>query len=80
MDSHLMAESVDLLLYGVGVVFLFLILLVAATSVMSVLINRFFPEVLSEPEPGSPGNPAPVDALTLKIIQAALDKHRHRRQ
>ena len=72
-----MAQSVDLLLYGMGVVFSFLILLVIATSLMSRLIDRYFPQ--PQPEPAAGGQPAAeVDELTLKIIRAALDKHRGR--
>lgn len=80
MDSHLVAESIDLLLYGMGIVFAFLILLVLATSVMSSLITRYFPEPEVVKPHGQEEVPSTdVDPLTLKAIQAALDKHRNRK-
>ena len=40
MDSSLIAQGVDLLIYGMGTVFTFLTLLVGITSLMSSLVNR----------------------------------------
>ena len=80
MDTALLADSIDLLLYGMGVVFSFLILLVLATTVMSRLVNRLFPD--SEPVSGEKSAlaalAADVDPLTVRIIQATLDQHRRR--
>ena len=76
MNTALLADSIDLLLYGMGVVFSFLILLVLATTVMSGLINRFFPRSESVSVEKSVDN---VDPLTVRIIQAALDQHRGRK-
>ena len=45
MDSNnLVLEGVELMLLGMGAVFSFLILLVACTSIMSVILSRYFPE------------------------------------
>jgi len=74
----LVAEGFDLLLYGMGTVFVFLILLVLATTLMSTLVMRFSPQTDLVQKPVSPAA-AGVDPLTMKIIQAALDKHRHRK-
>lgn len=69
------------MVYGMGAVFIFLTVLVLVTLCMSYLMARFFPEVV---EPLSPANvPVPslsttVDAKTLKVIQAAIDRHRAR--
>lgn len=76
--AGLVAEGFDLLLYGMGTVFVFLILLVLATALMSTLVVRFFPEEELVQKSVAPANTG-VDPLTIKIIQAALDKHRHRK-
>lgn len=75
LEPGLMRDAVVLMIYGMSVVFIFLLLLVGATGAMSKLIQRFFPEAkalgVAESEK--------VDALTEKIIQAAIDRHRRRR-
>jgi len=76
--AALVGEGFDLLLYGMGTVFVFLVLLVVATRLMSTLIVHFFPEQDLTQKPGDEAA-VQVDPLTLKIIQAALDKHRHRK-
>lgn len=77
MGEQLIAESVNLLLHGMGVVFVFLSVLVVATRLMSFVVNRFSP--LPEPKPvPSAASAGDVDPLTVKIIQAALDQHRRR--
>lgn len=77
MESTLIAQGLDLMLYGMGTVFTFLTLLVGITSLMSQAVNRLVPE---QAEVVS----APVAAMTeptiepriVKAIQAALDQHR----
>ena len=44
MQGDLVAQGVALMLYGMGTVVLFLALLVAATTAMSRVVTRFFPE------------------------------------
>jgi oxaloacetate decarboxylase gamma subunit len=78
MNDSLMSQGVDLMLYGMGMVVIFLALLVVSTMAMSWFIQRFFPE---GPAPkSSPVNPEPVsvypDTKVLAIIKAALDQHR----
>lgn len=82
MESTLMQAGIDLMLYGMGVVIIFLTLLILATGAMSSLVQRYFPfvEPPRAPSPPSvrPGSPTvPTDIL--RAIQAALDKHRKRK-
>ena len=75
MDATLIDQGIDLLLYGMGTVFAFLTLLVAVTSLMSVIVNKLVVEVA----PIAPVANAPqssVDPRIVKVIQAAIDQHR----
>lgn len=77
MDSILIAQGLDLLLYGMGTVFTFLTLLVAVTTAMSALANRFAPEEVVE-TPAAAGNKT-VEPTLARVIQAAIDQHRGRK-
>ena len=46
MQTTLIDQGLDLMLFGMGSVFSFLLLLVLATRVMSLLVNRWLPEEL----------------------------------
>lgn len=76
MQETIMQQGVDLMLFGMGTVFVFLTVLVIATTIMSSLVQRFFPE----PEPVAPvAGPAPTgvtDPKLLAIIKAAIEQHR----
>lgn len=75
MQESIVQQGVDLMLFGMGTVFVFLTILVIATVIMSGLVGRFFPEA---EKPAAPVAAAPgqVDARTRAIIKAAIDKHR----
>lgn len=82
MDNSLIDQGFSLMLFGMGTVFVFLTLLIFATTAMSKVILRWFPEKIVE-APAPRKKPAsvtssPVAPATLKIIQAAIDKHRKR--
>ena len=79
-EATLLEQGVDMMLYGMGSVFVFLFALVLAISLMSSLIAKFFPEPQSAEPVVEAGNQllAPVDTLTLRIIQTAIDLHRKR--
>lgn len=82
MQESLFAQGVDLMLYGMGTVFVFLVLLIAITTLISKVVQRLFPEALPIAKTGkipSPQIPAVVDAQTIRVIKAALDQHRARR-
>lgn len=79
MSQTLMQQGTELMIYGMGTVFVFLTLLVILTSIMSSLIQRFV----------KPVPPAPVakpvqteainqDAQLLAVITEAIKQHRAR--
>jgi oxaloacetate decarboxylase gamma subunit len=79
--SDLMSQAVDLMIAGMGFVFVFLIILVFATTFMSKIINRF-----TAPEPATPARtprakpsaPASVDPDTAEAIKKAIAQYRAR--
>ena len=81
MDSTLISQGLDLMLYGMGTVFTFLTLLVGITTLMSVVVNKL---VVEQPEIAlSTAVTAPVQSSVepriAKVIQAAIDQHRSKK-
>lgn len=81
MQSDILNESLQLLIYGMGTVFIFLYVLVLATSGMSWVVARFAPE----PEPLKPAKrpSQPSRAVhpdVLKAIGLAVQEHRRERR
>ncbi|WP_339485910.1 OadG family protein [Pseudomonas sp. EL_65y_Pfl2_R95] len=81
-STNLVLEGVELMLFGMGSVFVFLTLLVFSIRIMARLLARFGPV----PEPAEVK--APVASLSaaqqppvevLEAIQAAIHQHRARR-
>ncbi len=86
MQEDIIAQGVELLLFGMGTVVLFLALLVLSTTLMSRFINRYFPE--SEPTGAAEaalqrlrGEGAPSeDPNLVAVISAAIHRHRNTRK
>ncbi len=80
MQPSILEQGFDLMLFGMGTVFVFLTLLVFATRIMSWAVNRFFPEpepiMAASPAQPSPGSTAAVDPKVLAVIQEAIHQHR----
>ena len=77
MAENIVQQGVELMLFGMGTVVVFLTLLVLATSGMSALVQRFFPEPVEltpRPAPTLPGSPA--DPRLAAVISAAVHHHR----
>lgn len=77
MQEEIISQGVDLMLFGMGTVFVFLTLLVVITGIMSNLVMRYFPEA-EKPLVPVPAKAGQVDARTVAIIKAAIDEHRRR--
>ena len=79
MDTSLISQGLDLMLYGMGTVFTFLTLLVGLTALMSRTVMRFSKEEQDEYEIDSAAHQihsSVVDKRIVKVIQAAIDQHR----
>lgn len=79
MQNALIEQGFSLMLYGMGVVFIFLTLLIFATLGMSQVIQRWFPQTEAPEKPlRKKSSKTVVAPLTIKIIQAAIEQHRSR--
>lgn len=79
MQNALIEQGFSLMLYGMSVVFTFLTLLIFATTGMSKVIQRWFPQIEEPEKPVRKKSGKTVVApLTIKIIQAAIEQHRSR--
>ena len=74
-SGTLISEGFNLMLLGMGTVFVFLTLLVFVTSIMSALVERYGPV-----QPAGPKNPGAAgqldEATLLAVISAAIHAHR----
>jgi len=86
-DADLMAEGINLMLLGMGFVFVFLTVLVIATTLMSKTINRFFPAQVA-PTQGNTKSvrasntaelPGGQNPQLVAAISAAIHLHRQRK-
>ena len=69
MEDDLLSQGLELMLAGMGVVFVFLTLLVGATTLMSHVVMRF-----------RPANAPPDNEEEIAAITAAIAHHRGKRQ
>lgn len=85
MQGDIIAQGVELMLYGMGTVVVFLGLLVLATGGMSGVITRYFPQPESPPVMarvrgrGEPAAPE-IDPGVVAVITAAIHQHRSTEQ
>ena len=84
MQGDIVAQGVELMLYGMGTVVLFLALLVVATTGMSRIIGRYFAEPDPAETPPAPRTVGPAraadDAQLVAVISAAIQQHRASRK
>ncbi len=75
MQENILEQGMDLLIYGMGTVFVFLAVLVLATTMMSALVQRYFSAPMPEPIRDVP-NGAITDPKLLAVIKAAIKEHK----
>lgn len=78
MQPTLFEQALDLLIFGMGTVFVFLAILVIAINLMSRFVGTFFPEAIVPEATFAPVKPSSgeLDKTTLAVIQAAIRQHR----
>lgn len=80
--TDLLSQGIELMVFGMGSVFVFLTLLVFSTIIMSKLVNKFAPE----PEPVAASKPAMgsttqgADATLLAVLSQAVKEHKQRQK
>ncbi|MFT6100865.1 MAG: oxaloacetate decarboxylase gamma subunit [Arenicella sp.] len=83
MQDTLIDQGLNLMLFGMGTVFVFLTILVFATIVMSTLVNRFAPatkveQAPSQAPPIAANSPLTVSPHIVSAIEKAVAAHRQR--
>ena len=74
MDNNLVAEAINLTLFGMGFVFVFLALMVVVTTMMSLLVKRFQPN-LNLAATSSIELSSDIDERTKAIVKKAIKMH-----
>ena len=74
MDNNLVAEAINLTLFGMGFIFVFLALMVVVTTMMSVLVKRFQPN-LNLAATANIELSSGIDEKTEAIIKKAINMH-----
>jgi len=74
MDNNLVAEAINLTLFGMGFVFVFLALMVVVTTMMSLLVKRFQPN-LNLATTTNIELSSGIDEKTEAIIKKAINMH-----
>lgn len=78
-NAELFGEGINLMASGMGFVLFFLFVLIYAISFISTLINKFFPEPVTEaPQPKPKATVTQTDDLSRlrPVIAAAIAHHR----
>ena len=80
LQGDIVDQGIELMLYGMGTVVVFLTLLIVATSVMSWFLGRYFPEAeVPAINIGRSPAPRPVSddqSRLIAVITAAIHRHR----
>jgi len=74
MDNNLLAEAINLTLFGMGFVFVFLALMVVVTTMMSLIVKRFQPN-LNLAATANIELSSGIDEKTETIINKAIKMH-----
>ncbi|MDF1764640.1 MAG: OadG family protein [Oleibacter sp.] len=79
-EQNLVSQGLELMIFGMGVVFVFLIMLVFVTGLMSKLVTKFTPEPVLVPVKPKVNKQSGVDPQLLKVLSAAVKEHRERQK
>ena len=77
--TELLLEGFELMLFGLGSVFLFLVLLIVCIRLMAYVVSHFDSAPVAQPATVTPATAVEADADTVAAIQAAIHLHRARR-
>lgn len=78
VSEPLFTQGLNLMMYGMGIVAVFLTVLVILTTLMCRLLMRWFPEA-DKTATLDKQDDNDIDPHIVAVIQAAIDKHRTRR-
>ena len=76
MQADLISQGLELALIGMSTVFVFLILLIGATTLMSTLLQRLAPEPPPNAAGIAPASEPRADDELVAVIGAAIRRHR----
>jgi len=82
MQGDIVDQGLELMLFGMGTVLVFLTVLVFAIGLMSWVIRRYFPEPDAPTRAAGPTRaaaPGVADANLIAVISAAIHRHRARK-
>ncbi len=79
--DNLLNQGLELAMFGMGTVFVFLALLIAATKTMSALVLKFQPALADGvAAAATQSNLIPEDGQLVAVISAAIMRHRNKNQ
>lgn len=67
--NEMMSAGLEIMLVGMGTVFLFLAMLIVTVNIMSTLVQRFYPEILTK-------SVTDIDPNVIAAISAAVHQYR----
>lgn len=80
-EPSLVTQGLELMIFGMGVVFVFLTMLVYVTGFMSSLVSKYAPEEAVPVQPARRPAPQPgIDPQLVKVLSAAVKEHRARQK
>jgi len=75
METNLIMEGIKFMFLGMGTVFAFLVIMILCMNMMSLVINRFFPEPQASADSSSAGAQKDNKKI-VAAITAAIKYHR----
>lgn len=75
-EVNLLVESVKFMVLGMGVVFLFLIILVQVVNLQAKIISKYFPDEEPSAAPAAPSSPDSDESARVAAIIAAVTEFR----